>query len=151
MNMNIRFEGPYFHDYRKLSDKPDVVQLSLGIDKIFSNNLILQTEVLYTNKPYDISDIVFSYLPVRRSVRELTTSRWSFAGQLYYPFYKLCSINSLIAYFHDQEAIYVGAEMSYHVFKNFDLSLMINLFDYTLGQSYSMDGIVGTLHLKYYF
>lgn len=150
-NINIRFEGSYFHDYRKLSDKPDVVQLSLGIDKLFSNNLILQTEVLYTNKPYDISDIVFSYLPVRRSVRELTTSRWSFAGQIYYPFSKLCSINSLIAYFHDQEAIYVGAEMTYHVFKNFDLSLMINLFDYTLGQSYSMDGIVGALHLKYYF
>jgi len=150
-HVNIRFEGSYFRDFRKVGDKRDIVQIAMGIDKIFSNNLILQTEVLYTNKPYDISDVLFSYVPKRQSVRELTTSSWSFAGQLYYPFSNLFSINSLVAYFHDQKAFLVGAEMSYQIFKNFELSLMVGAFDYTLGQSYSMDGLAGTLHLKYYF
>jgi hypothetical protein len=121
------------------------------MDKVFSNNFILQTEVLYTNKPYDISDLTVYHVHNKPTLRELTTSRWSFAGQIYYPFSNLLSLSSLIAYFIDQKAIYATVELKYQLFKNFETSVMVHAFDYTLGESYSMDGIAGTLHLKYYF
>ncbi len=148
---NIRFEGSYFHDFHKVSEKQNVVQVSMGMDKVFSNNLILQTEVLYTNKPYDISDLTVYYVHKNHTLRELTTSRWSFAGQIYYPFSNLLSLSSLIAYFLDQKAIYATVELKYQLLKNFETSVMVHAFDYTLGESYSMDGIAGTLNLKYYF
>lgn len=148
---NIRFEGSYFHDFHKVSEKQNVVQVSMGMDKVFSNNFILQTEVLYTNKPYDISDLTVYHVHNKPTLRELTTSRWSFAGQIYYPFSNLLSLSSLIAYFIDQKAIYATVELKYQLFKNFETSVMVHAFDYTLGESYSMDGIAGTLHLKYFF
>ena len=150
-SFNIRFEGSYFHDYRTVEEQRDIVQIAMGVDRVFKNNLIIQTELLYTNKPYDITDLILSYQPNEDSVRELTISRWSFAGQLYYPVSNLFAINSVVAYFPDQEAIYLGAGMNIHITKNLDASLMAHAFRYTLKQSYTMEGVAGTLQIKYFF
>ncbi len=148
---SIRFEGSYFHDSRKESDKVDVVQASIGIDKIFQNNFILQAEALYTNKPDDITDLISSYMYTEYSLRRLTTSRWSFAGQIYYPFSGLFSINALMAYLPDQSAVYVGVGMNYLISQNLEASAMVHAFDLNINESYPMDGRMGTLQVKYFF
>ncbi|MCI6160193.1 MAG: hypothetical protein SPI18_10285 [Prevotella sp.] len=151
-NVNIRMEGSYFHDFKTTEGETDLMEISLGADKIFPNNLTLQGEVLYTNRPLKVTaDGIWERSFLQTSAKRLTISHWSLAGSVYYPFTPRCSIKAIGGYWHDHRSMYADMELKYQITQDLQVAATVHAADYNDDTLLRADAHMGTLRLKWNF
>ena len=127
--LNIRSEISYFHPTKNLTDTSGIVAISLGADYIFSNSLMLQTEVLYNNvsKTFSNSGLMALY-SAPLSAKYLSICDWNIFANASYPVTPLLNGSLSAMYFVDVQSYYAGLSLDYSVIENLEFSFIIQYF-----------------------
>ena len=127
--LNIRSELSYFHPIKNLIDTSGIVALSLGLDYIFSNSLMLQVEALYNNvdKSFSVNGLTGLYgAPL--SAKNLSICEWNLFAQVSYPFTSRLNGSLSSIYFVDIRSCYAGMSLDISIIENLDLSFIAQYF-----------------------
>jgi hypothetical protein len=151
--LNFRTEMSYFHPIKNLADTSGIVAVSAGLDYIFSNSLMLQTEVLYNNISKSSSGNGLMGLYVAPfSAKKLSICEWNLFSQISYPLFPRLNCSWSGMYFVDIKSCYAGLSLDYSVIENLDFSFIAQFFS-TFGKSNlgNMQVFLGFARLKYSF
>jgi hypothetical protein len=148
--LNIRGEFSYFHPIKNLADTSGIIAVSVGADYIFSNSLMLQTEVLYNNA--SSGNGLLGLLSAPLSAKNLSISNWNVFAQASYPITPRLNGSLSTMYFVDIQSCYAGLSLDYSVIENLDFSFIAQYFS-SLGNSNlgNMQMLLGFARLKYSF
>jgi hypothetical protein len=151
--LNFRSEFSYFHPIKKLTDTSGIVAVSVGADYIFSNSLMLQTEVLYNNvdKAFSNNGLMGLY-SAPLSAKYLSICNWNIFVNASYPITP--RLNSALSgmYFVDIQSCYAGLSLDYSVIENLDFSLIAQYFSsFDNSKIGNMKVFLGFVRLKYSF
>jgi hypothetical protein len=151
--LNFRGEFSYFHPLENLADTGGTVALSVGVDYIFSNSLMLQAEVLYNNVGSAFSgNGLMGLYAAPLSAKYLSICDWNVFAQASYPVTPRLNASLSGMYFVDIRACYAGLSLDYSVIENLDFSFVTQFFS-TVGNSDlgNMQFLLGFARLKYSF
>jgi hypothetical protein len=149
--INLRGEFSFFQALQNFSDTTTTVAVSVGMDYLFSNQLLLQAEVLYNNVG-KFGNFLSLMNASQLSAKTLSICDWNVFVQASYPLTQRLNGSLSSMYFIDIKACYVGFSMDYSLSENLDLSLISQLFT-TLqnNRTTDMKALLGFLRLKYSF
>ena len=125
--LNIRSEFAYFTPFSSNSTSMSKVNISLGLDYIFSNSMMLSGEVLYSSRTSEQGDFS-TLLTSTMSAKNLSMTTWTAVAQISYPFSPIFSGNLAMMSFVNLPAFYVGPSISANPFPNFTLTATTQLF-----------------------
>jgi len=151
--LNLRTEMSYFHPLKHLTDTSGIVVLSLGLDYVFSNSLMLQTEVLYNNTGKSSSgNGLMGLYAVPLSAKNLSICEWNLFSQVSYPLTPRLKSSLSGMYFIDIQSCYAGLSFDYSIIENLDFSLITQYFA-SFGESIigKMHAFLGFARIKYSF
>ena len=172
--LNFRSEISYFHPIKNLTDTSGIVAVSAGIDYIFSNSLMLQTEVLYSNANsssssnssnssssnssntnYNSAAVgsgLMGLYSAPLSAKYLSICNWNIFAQASYPITPRLNGSLSGIYFIDIDSCYTGLSLDYSVAGNLDFSLIAQYFS-SFGNSEigKVRVFLGFARLKYAF
>ena len=151
--LNLRTEMSYFHPLKHLTDTSGIVVLSLGLDYVFSNSLMLQTEVLYNNTGKSSSgNGLMGLYAVPLSAKNLSICEWNLFSQVSYPLTPRLKSSLSGMYFIDIQSCYAGLSFDYSIIENLDFSLITQYFA-SFGKSTigKMHAFLGFARMKYSF
>lgn len=148
--ISIRSEFSAFQPIRNLMDTLTTIAVSLGLDYIFQNSLMLQTEVLYnsvsqTSGSGNILSLVSTEL---MSAKRLSICDWNVFAQTSYPFTPRLNGAISTMYFVEEKAFYSGLSIDFSLINNLELSLMGQYFHSVEPR---MNLFLGFVRLKYMF
>jgi len=151
--LNLRTEMSYFHPIKHLTDTSGIVSLSLGLDYVFSNALMLQAEVLYNNAGKSSTDNGLTTLyAAPLSAKKLSICEWCLFSQVSYPLTPRLKGSLSDMYFVGIQSCYVGLSFDYSIIENLDFSLITQYFasfgTSTIGK---MHAFLGFARIKYSF
>ncbi|MBR8709885.1 hypothetical protein [Bacteroides pyogenes] len=148
----LRMESSYFHPLKHKENNYDILQAAIGTDYVFSNNLVIQGEVLYSsrNTDTDMYNLHYFYIDPQ-SAKDLSVSRWSVLAQAVYPLTPRFSTRISGAYFVDKHLCYAGLYFNYRISKNMEASLFSHLFNYADEQPIKLRVGLGFLQYKWIF
>jgi len=151
--LNFRSELSYFHPLKNFADTSGIVAVSVGTDYVFSNSLMLQTEVLYNNvsKAFSENGLMRLY-SAPLSAKNLSICNWNVFVQASYPITPRLNGSLSNMYFIDIKSCYAGLSLDYSVIENLDFSFIAQFFS-TFGNSKlgDMQVFLGFTRLKYSF
>ena len=151
--LNVRSELSYFHSIQDMLNETGVVAVSVGADYIFSNSLMLQTEVLYNNvsKTFSGNGLMGLY-SAPLSAKQLSISDWNIFVNASYPITQRLQGSLSSMYFVDIKSCYAGISLDFSLAENLDLSFITQYFS-TLNNSpiWNMRVFLGFVRLKYAF
>lgn len=151
--VNLRSEFSYFHPIEHPTDTSGIVAVSLGLDYVFPNSLMLQTEALYTNRDEASSgNGLLGLYSAPLSAKNLSFSDWSLFAQVSYPITP--RLNGALSgiYFVDIQACYAGITLDYSVVENLDFSFIAQYFaSFEKSNPENMHVLLGFARLKYSF
>jgi hypothetical protein len=151
--LNFRGEFSYFHPFENLADTNGTVALSVGLDYLFSNSLMLQTEVLYNNVGNTFSgNGLMGLYAAPLSAEYLSICDWNVFAQASYPITPRLNASLSGMYFVDIQSCYAGLSLDYSVIENLDFSFITQYFS-TIGNSElgDMRFLLAFARLKYSF
>jgi hypothetical protein len=119
------------------------------VDKVFKNNTMGQVQIMYCNKPQDIS-IISSFSKTEMSAKALAFSRFSAFGQVTYPVNPLLSVTVSGMWFPDLKGYFAGPSVEYSMAENVDISLFWQHFNYRMEEERTRLNI-GFLRFKFSF
>jgi hypothetical protein len=116
-------EISFFYPQENFADTSGNVVASLGYNYTFSNSLMLQFEALYngygtTSGDFNIKEFYFMQL----TPQTLSLTRFSFFGQVSYPFTPLFTGTLSVMYNPNDNSLYAGPSLSYSLVENLELS-----------------------------
>jgi hypothetical protein len=149
--LNFRGEFSYFHPVKHATDTSGTIALSVGVDYIFANSLMLQTEVLYNNVGNTFSgNGLMGLYAAPLSAKYLSICDWNVFAQASYPITPRLNASLSGMYFVDIRACYAGLSLDYSVIENLDFSFIAQLFSTTGGSELGdMRFGLGFVRLKY--
>lgn len=147
----IRTECAYYHPLNQKSTNETTLLINAGIDYVFSNRMVIQSEVLFNqlnNKDLTELFVVLFAAPV--TSKTLSISEWSYALNWVFPATPRLDLNISTVYFPDYSGYYLSPTIDFKLMKNLDLSGICQIFslDY-LGERNAVTS--GTVRLKYHF
>ena len=151
--LNFRSELSYFHPIKNLTDTSGIVSISVGIDYLFSNSLMLQAEVLYNNVNSVFSgNGLMGLYSAPLSAKYLSICNWTVFAQTSYPITPRLNGSLSGMYFFDIQACYASFSLDCSLIENLDFSFIVQYFS-TLGNSKlgNMQVFMGFARLKYSF
>ena len=151
--LNFRGECSLFRPTRHFSDTTGTVALSVGLDYLFPNSLMLQAEVLYNNVGRTIGQGgLLSLYAAPLSAKYLSICDWNIFAQASYPVSPRLNASVSGMYFVEIQSIYAGCSIDYSLAQNLDLSLISQYFT-SAGNVLPKDMHVwlGFIRLKYAF
>jgi hypothetical protein len=154
--LNFRSEISYFHPIKNLADTSGIVAASVGADYIFSNSLMLQTEILYNNAGKLVSgnggNGLMGLYSAPLSAKYLSICNWNVFVQASYPITPRLNGSLSSMYFIDIQSCYAGLSLDYSVVENLDFSFIAQYFS-SFGNSKigNMQVLLGFARLKYSF
>jgi hypothetical protein len=130
-----------------------VVAVSMGVDYLFSNSLMIQAEALYNNVNNNFSgNGLMGLYAAPLSAKYLSICDWNVFAQASYPLTPRLNTSLSGMYFVDIKACYAGLNMDYSLAENMDLSLIAQYFTTIGGSSIgNMQALFGFVRLKYSF
>jgi len=157
--LNYRSELSYFHPTNGKNN--GTIAVSVGGDYIFSNSLMLQTEILYNNTCtlYEVHSIssgnkngLFDIFSASPSAKKLSFSDWNIFASASYPITPRLNGSLSGMYFVDFKSCYAGLSLDFSVIENLDFSFIAQNF-FTIGNSAigNMQMMMGFVRLKYSF
>jgi len=150
--LNFRGEFSYFHPIKNLTDTSGIVAVSTGADYIFSNSLMLQTEVLYNNVSSNNGYGLLAMYAAPLSAKNLSICKWNVFVNATYPITPRLNGSLSSMYFVDIKSCYAGFSLDYSIIENLDFSFFTQYFS-TFGNSQpgNMQVLLGFARLKYSF
>ena len=151
--LNIRGEFSIFHPFKNFADTITTAAVSVGFDYMFSNSLMLQTEILYNNvSSSNINNGLISLYSAPLSAKNLSVCNWNWFAQVSYPITPLLNGSLSAMYFIDMKGFYTGFSLDYSLAENLDLSAIAQYFfmkEPLLPSNVNM--LLGFIRLKYSF
>jgi hypothetical protein len=148
-SLSFRGEGTWFHPVESFSDTTGTSIITAGIDKIFSNNSILQFQFMYCNNPLDLKNFTSLYTG-NLSAKDLAFSKFSAFGQLTWAATPLLNLSLSAMWFPDLKGYFTGPSVAYSMAENVDFSLIWQHFKGEMAGSESRMNMV-FLKVKYSF
>jgi len=151
--LNLRGEASYFHPVKNLTDTSGIVAVSIGVDYMFSNSLMLQAEFLYNNVGKAFSDNgLLGLYSAPLSAKYLSICEWNFFIQLSYPITPRLKGSISGMYFIDIHSFYTGLSLDYSIIENLDLSFITQYFaSFSNSNIGNMHVFLGFARIKYSF
>ncbi len=117
-------EVSYFRPQKHFSDTTGTWVASLGYNYTFANSLMLQFEALYNgygkqSGSFNLTEFYFMWL----TPQNLSLTKFSFFGQVSYPFTPLFSGTLSAMYNPNDHSFYSGPSLSYSLIENLELSV----------------------------
>ena len=151
--LNFRGEFSYFHPMKAAVDTGGIVAVSVGMDYVFSNSLMLQAEMLYNNVGKMLSGNGFMGLySAPLSAKYLSICDWNVFTQVSHSITPRLNASLSGMYFVDIQSYYAGLSLDYSLIENLDFSFIAQYFS-SLGnaQFSNMQFLLGFARLKYSF
>ncbi|MDR1897661.1 MAG: hypothetical protein LBR10_12810 [Prevotellaceae bacterium] len=127
--LNLRCELSYFRPLENFTDADGVVAAAVGIDYVFANSLMLQTEALYNNVGNEAASQGLSGLyAAPLSAKRQSICNRSIFGQASYPVTPRLTTSASAMYFVEIRSFYTGLSFDYSVIKNLDCSFITQYF-----------------------
>jgi hypothetical protein len=146
---SFRGEASWFQPARKISDTNGTGIFTIGSDKSFKNNALVQMQVMYCNNPVDLTSFNSLYSG-SMSTKELAFSRFSAFGLFSYPATPLLNASVSAMWFPDLKGYFARPSIEYSIAENVDFSLYWQHFDSRLSNTRTLINLV-FLRVKYSF
>lgn len=127
-SVSFRGEASWFQPAEHFSDSAGTGLFTIGFDKIFKNNSMVQAQVMYCNNPADLDSFGSLYFGTI-STKDLAFSKFSAFGLYSYPVTPLLNISLSAMWFPDMKGYYAGPAIDYSFAENVDLSVYWQHFE----------------------
>jgi hypothetical protein len=148
-SISFRGEASWFQPVGKYSEGKGRGLFTIGFDKVFTNNSMMQVQVMYCNDPPEPADFS-SFYRGTMSAKDLAFSKFSAFAQGTYAITPLMNLSLSAMWLPDLKGYFIGPSFDYSIAENFDLSLIWQYF------TSKMSGVevrnnLGFLRFKYSF
>lgn len=148
-SFSFRGEGTWFHPAESFIDTSGTSIITAGIDKIFSDNSMLQFQLMYCNNPLDLKSFTSLYTG-NLSAKDLAFSEFSAFGQFTWAATPLLNLGLSAMWFPDLKGYFTGPSVDYSMAENVDFSMIWQHFKGELAGSKSRINMV-FLRVRYSF
>ena len=143
----VRLHG--FSLQKTFADSTGTGIFTIGFDKTFRNNSMVQVQVMYCNNPVRSFGFRIFYIGTM-STKDLAFSKFSAFGHYSYPVTPLLNISLSAMWFPDLKGYYAGPSFDYSVAENVGLSLFWQHFESQKSEPRTRINI-GFLRVKFSF
>lgn len=150
-SVSFRGEGSWFQPFENFSDTTGTGLFTIGADKFFGNNSIVQVQVMVCNNPYDFNNVTSLYSSQDMSVKDLAFSEFSAFASYTYPVTTLFNASASAMWFPDREGFFTGISTDYSAAENIDLTLLWQHFNGVFGSGERKKVNLGFLRIKLSF
>jgi len=126
--LNFRGELSCFRPFRNFADTSSIIALSVGLDYMFSNSLMLQTEVLYNKTNATADNSLLGLYSAPMSAKNLSICDLTLFGQASYPITPRLNSSLSAMYFVEIKTYYTGLTFDFSLADNLDLSGIVQYF-----------------------
>lgn len=126
-SISFRGEASWFKPVGNYSDSSGRGLVTIGFDKVFSNNSMLQTQLMYCNNPAK-PDNFASFYTGTLSAKDLAFSKFSAFAQGTYAATPLMKLSISAMWLPDLKGYFAGPSFDYSLAENFDFSLIWQYF-----------------------
>lgn len=122
-SFSFRGEGTWFRPVKSFRDSRGMALVTAGIERIFSDNSVIQFQMMYCNDPPAVGDpakIFSSGL----SARDLAFSKFTAFGQFVYAATPLLNTGISGMWFPDLKGFFAGPSVDFSMAQNVDFSLI---------------------------
>jgi hypothetical protein len=148
-SISFRGEASWFQSVKHFSDSTGRGLFTVGFDKAFKDNSMVQIQVMYCNDPVDFSSFG-SFYTGNLSSKDLAFSRFTAFSQFSIPANPLLNLSFSAMWFPDLKGYFIGPSLDYSIAENIDLSLFWQYFASTMNGTRTRINF-GFLRLKYSF
>lgn len=151
--VNLRGEFSYYQPMENFADAFGTINVSVSADYIFSNNILLQGEVLYNNLESVFSAKgILNLISAPLSTQVLPMNDWNYFGQIMYPITPRLSLSASGMYMSGLKTCFAGLFLDYSLYENLDFSVISQYFT-NAGDTQLIDvrAWLGFARLKYSF
>jgi hypothetical protein len=146
---SFRGEGSWFQPSGNSSDTTGTGLFTIGFDRIFKDNSMVQVQLMYCNNPVKLTDFD-SFYSGTLSSKDLAFSRFTAFGQVTYSVNPLCSTGLSVMWFPGLKGYFAGPSLDYSLGENLDFSLIWQHFKSRMDQE-KLRINLAFLRLKYSF
>jgi hypothetical protein len=132
-SVSFRGEATWFQSAKNFSDSAGTGIFTIGFDKTFANNSMVQVQAMYCNNPLKMSNFSSLYSG-NLSTKNLAFSRFSSFGQYSYPVTPLLTLSISAMWFPDLKGYFAGPSLDYSFSENVDFSLFWQHFKSRISQ-----------------
>ncbi|HAM08863.1 MAG: hypothetical protein A2X05_11290 [Bacteroidetes bacterium GWE2_41_25] len=148
-SVSFRGEMSWFQPVGNLADSSGTGIFTIGFDKAFRNNSMVQIQIMYSNNPADYTSFL-SFYTGSLSTKELAFSKFTPFGLYSCPVTPLLNISASGMWFPDLEGYFAGLSLDFSMAENVDFSLFWQHFRSEINNTESNINL-GFLRLKYSF
>jgi hypothetical protein len=148
-SISFRGEASWFQPSKHFSDSAGRGLFTIGLDKVFKNNSMVQIQIMYCNDPVAFSSFG-SFYTGDLSAKDLAFSRFTAFGQFSIPANPLLNLSLSAMWFPDLSGFFAGPSLDYSLAENIDLSVFWQYFESTMSGAKTRMNL-GFLRLKYSF
>jgi hypothetical protein len=125
-------EGTWFHPLEAFKDTTGTTIITAGIDKVFTDNSIVQVQMMYCNNPLSLNNFSNFYFG-NLSAKDLAFSKFSAFGQFTWAASPLLNLGISAMWFPDLKGYFAGPSVDYSLAENVDFSLIWQHFNSIMG------------------
>jgi hypothetical protein len=148
-SVSFRGEMSWFQPMEHFTDSSGTGIFTIGFDKVFKNNSMLQFQFMYCNNPADYNDYL-SFYTGSLSTKELAFSKFTPFGLYSYPVTPLLTISVSGMLFPDLDGYFAGSSLDFSLAENVDFSLYWQHFSSEVNNLKTRMNL-GFLRIKYSF
>lgn len=148
-SVSFRGEASWFQPVKKFADTSGTGIFTIGFDKVFSNNSSAQIQLMYCNKPVELTSFTSLYTGTL-TTKDLAFSKFSSFVQYSYHFTPLLSVSVSAIWFPDLKGFFAGPSLDCSLAENVDFSVLWQHFESRNAGGDSRINI-GFLRFKYSF
>jgi hypothetical protein len=147
--VSFRGEGTWFHPLGSDERTFGTAIITMGADRVFENNSILQMQVMYCNEPLKLYNFS-SFYSGNLSAKDLAFSEFSAFGSFTWAATPLLNITLSSMWFPDLKGFFAGPSLDYSMAENLDFSFIWQHFNSIMNDARTRINL-GFLRFKYSF
>jgi hypothetical protein len=148
-SVSFRGEMSWFQPMENFTDSTGTGLFTIGFDKAFNNNSMLQFQFMYCNNPADYENFLAFYSG-SLTTKELAFSKFTPFGLYSYPVTPLLTISVSGMMFPDLKGYFAGSSLDFSMAENVDFSVYWQHFRSKVSSMESRMNL-GFLRIKYSF
>lgn len=156
-SVSVRGEYSYLHPKENFEDTTGLSLLSISLDYMFPNSLMIQTEFLYNQQPKGQNTGSFlQYYSKPLTVKNLSFTEYNLFGNINYPFNPFITGGISGMYYPKIRGFFIGPNIAFTIAGNFEFSITAQSFsgelpDPLTGEESRQNLNIGFLRLKWNF
>lgn len=147
--VSFRGESTWFKALNPAGTGSGTLIFTMGADRVFENNSMLQLQVMYCNEPLELNNF-YSFYSGNLSAKDLAFSEFSAFGSFTWAVNPLLNLTVSSMWFPDLKGFFAGPSLDYSVAENLDFSLIWQHFNSVMNDTRTRINL-GFLRVKYSF